>query len=62
MDMDSQGRIAEVTTQEGDTLVFGEMMFEWTELDAAPGDYVVGFQIEDLDGNVTGVYGEVLVE
>jgi hypothetical protein len=62
MDLDQQGKVAKVATQEGGTLVFADQMFTWEELDAAPGEYIVGFIIEDLDGNANEVYERVIVE
>ncbi len=62
MDLDQQGRVANVATQEGGTLTFGDQMFLWEELDAAPGQYIVGFIVEDLDGNAQEVYQTVTVE
>ena len=62
MDLDQQGKVAKVATQEGGTLVFGDQMFTWEEMDAAPGEYIVGFIIEDLDGNAYEVYEKVMVE
>ena len=40
---------------------FGNQQLAWKDLDAAAGPYVVGFLIEDLDGNVYPVYEEVRV-
>jgi hypothetical protein len=62
MDLDSQGRIVQVARQEGGTLTFGGQMFAWQELDAAPGGYIVGFIVEDLDGNGYEAYEQVMVE
>ena len=62
MDLDQNGRVAQVTTQTGASLTFGEQPFTWQELDAAAGDYIVGFIVEDLDGNSTEVYKPVRVE
>ena len=62
MDLDSQGRVKKIATQPGETLTFNDRTFEWKELDAAVGDYIVGFIIEDLDGNKTEVYRQVSVE
>ena len=62
MDLDQQGKVAQTATQQGGTLVFGEQMFTWEELDAAPGEYIVGFIVEDLDGNAYEVYERVVVE
>jgi hypothetical protein len=62
MDLDEQGRVVNQATEEGETLTFGEAMFTWSTLDAAPGDYVVGLIAEDLDGNKQQVYAQVTVE
>jgi hypothetical protein len=45
----------------GDTAVFGTQQLALIDLDAAAGPYVVGFLIEDLDGNVYPVYEQVRV-
>jgi len=50
-DLDERGHVAEVVSLDGGTLTFGDRMFTWKDLDAAPGAYVVGFVVEDLDGN-----------
>jgi hypothetical protein len=50
------GGSAEFATQEGNTVVFGDEVMTWEELDAPAGDYVVGFIVEDLDGNAYPVY------
>jgi hypothetical protein len=47
---------------EGKTLTFGNQPFKWEQLYAATGDYMVGFVIEDLDGNQYPVYTQVTVE
>jgi hypothetical protein len=62
MDLDQQGNVTEVTTQEGGTLTFRDQMFAWEELYAAPGNYIVGFIVEDLDGNAHEVYERIRVE
>ena len=62
MDLDGQGKVAQTATQAGGTLVFGDQMFTWEELDAAAGEYIVGFIVEDLDGNANEVYEKVTVE
>lgn len=36
--------------------------FTLRELDAAVGDYIVGFIVEDLDGNQTSVFTRLAVE
>jgi hypothetical protein len=60
-DLDAQGNISQAVRQEGGTLTFGDQMFEWVDLDAATGEYLVGFLVEDLDGNPTAVYENVTV-
>jgi hypothetical protein len=62
MDLDGQGKVVQTATQAGGTLVFGDQMFTWEELDAAAGEYIVGFIVEDLDGNANEVYEKVTVE
>jgi hypothetical protein len=62
LDLDQSGKVVQSATQEGGTLTFGDQMFTWKELDAAQGEYIVGFLVEDLDGNITEVYERVTVE
>jgi hypothetical protein len=62
LDLDAQGNVVQTASQEGGTLTFGDAMFAWKDLDAAPGPYIVGFVVEDLDGNTREVYGQVTVE
>ena len=51
LDLDAQGNVTGSATQLGDTLTFGDQPFIWKELDAAAGPYVLGFSVQDLDGN-----------
>jgi hypothetical protein len=64
MDLDpaGQGGVTEMATQEGKTLTFGPETFTWKTLDAAAGDYVIGFIVEDLDGNSYESYTPVKVQ
>jgi hypothetical protein len=52
----------EYRTEPGDTLVFGDVAWSVTELQAPAGDYVLGIQAEDLDGNLVEQYDTVTVE
>ncbi|MBK8985776.1 MAG: hypothetical protein IPM39_06790 [Chloroflexi bacterium] len=61
LDLDASGEVVETTYQDGGTLTFGDQMFTWQELDAAVGEYVVGFIVEDLDGNTYEAYTDVTV-
>jgi hypothetical protein len=62
LDLDSAGNVSAVAKQEGNTLTFSADPFTWEELDAAAGEYVVGFMVEDQDGKSTDVYTKVTVE
>jgi hypothetical protein len=61
IDLDASGRPTEQVTQSGGTLTFGDSMFTWQELDPAPGPYILGFIVTDLDGNPTEAYTQVVV-
>jgi hypothetical protein len=62
MDLNAQGGKEGIATQEGKTLTFGTEAFTWKTLDAAVGDYVIGFIVEDLDGNSYESYAAVEVQ
>jgi hypothetical protein len=62
MELGSGGSAAEISYETGDTLTFHEESFHWEEIYAAAGVYVVGFIIEDLEGNTYPVYTQVTVE
>lgn len=63
LDLDAQGNVTGAATQLGDTLTFGEQRFTWKEMDAAAGQYVVGFSVQDLDGNAAATaFTQVTVE
>lgn len=61
MDLDDQGGVVQSVRLPGATLTFGDTMFTWEVLDAAAGPYVVGFIIEDLDGNSQVVFQPITV-
>ncbi|MGE5248874.1 MAG: clostripain-related cysteine peptidase [Bacteroidota bacterium] len=48
--------------EQGKTLTFGSQPMKWEQLYAAQGDYVVGFIVEDLDGNQYPVYTQIAVQ
>jgi hypothetical protein len=62
LDLDANGQATGIADQPGDTLTFGDTPFTWKTLDAAAGDYVVGFIVEDLDGNQFPTYTNVTVK
>ncbi len=61
LDTNEQGQPATVATQQGKTLTFGKQTLTWKELDAAAGDYVIGFIVQDLDGNSYEAHTSVTV-
>lgn len=61
LDLDAQGNGVQSSRKDGKTLTFGDTMFTWEVLDAAAGPYVVGFIVEDLDGNSQVVYQPITV-
>jgi hypothetical protein len=52
----------QIVYENGETLVFGAEPWTWEQLFAAQGEYVVGFIIEDLDGNQSPVYTQITVQ
>lgn len=61
MDLDASGNVTGIVKEESQTLTFGEEPFRWVELYAAAGEYVVGFIVEDMDGNQYPVYTDITV-
>jgi hypothetical protein len=61
LDLASDGSVRETVYQQGGTLTFGSQPFTWEQLYAAQGEYIVGFIIEDLDGNQYPVYTQITV-
>jgi len=51
LDLNNNGEVISRALQDGSTLTFSDRMFTWETLDAAAGEYVLGFVVEDLDGN-----------
>lgn len=62
LDLDSSGNVIAVSTSEGDVLTFGSKPFRWMQEYLPAGDYLVGFLVADLDGNVTPVYQTITVQ
>jgi hypothetical protein len=61
MDVDANGQVSGIVKEAGTTLTFGSEPFTWVQLHAAPGEYVVGFIAEDLDGNQYPAYAQISV-
>ena len=62
LDLDSTGKVLGVINQPGKTLTFGEAPFSWGSLEAPQGEYLLGFLVEDLDGNTFPVFTQVFVQ
>ncbi len=62
MDVDSNGNVTGIVKENGKTLTFGAQPFKWVQLYAAQGQYLVGFIVEDLDGNQYPVYTTITVK
>jgi hypothetical protein len=61
MDVDADGHVTGIAKEKGKTLTFGSGPLKWVTLEAAAGQYVVGFIVEDLDGNQYPVYTQINV-
>jgi hypothetical protein len=62
LELDSQGNVAQAVYEEGDTLTFGgDASFSWEEVYAPAGEYLVGFLVSDLDGNISQAYTRITV-
>jgi hypothetical protein len=61
MDLDDQGRVVKNAQEKGKTVTLGDDPLTWVDLDAAAGEYIVGFIIEDMDGNQYPAYATVQV-
>lgn len=62
LDVDSNGHVTGTAKEQSRTLTFGDQPFTWVQLYAAAGDYVIGFIVEDLDGNQYPVYTRITVQ
>jgi hypothetical protein len=59
--LDNSSGNMQIAYEQGQTFTFGAEPFKWEQLYAAAGNYMVGFVIEDLDGNQYPVYTQVTV-
>jgi hypothetical protein len=62
MELDSNGAVSQVVYEDGDLLTFGVAGFKWEQVYAPAGEYLVGFLVSDLDGNLTQSYTQISVE
>lgn len=62
MDLGTSGKATDIVPVDGETLTFGDDMFRWEEIYAAAGMYVVGYIVDDLDGNAYPGYAQIRAE
>ena len=62
IDLNENGQVADVAHQEGGVVTFSDQLFTWEEMYAAPGEYIVGYMVQDLDGQAYPVYESVAIE
>jgi hypothetical protein len=62
LDLNERGTVEQTVRLAGGTLTFGDETFAWEALDAAAGQYIVGFIVQDLDGNAYESFEVVTVE
>jgi hypothetical protein len=61
MELDPSGSVTRVVYEAGDTITFGASGLEWEQVYAPDGQYIVGFIVSDLDGNLKTAYTQVIV-
>jgi len=61
LELDSTGEINQIVFEDGDTITFTESAFAWEQVYAPEGEYLVGFLVGDLDGNLKEAYTRVSV-
>ena len=62
MELDSNSNVKQTVWEQGDTLTFGSASsITWEEVYAPEGDYLVGFLVADLDGNLSQAYTRIAV-
>ncbi|MGB4595991.1 MAG: clostripain-related cysteine peptidase [Anaerolineaceae bacterium] len=62
LDLNANGQVTGTSYDDGETLIFGTSAWTW-KLEYAPeGQYLVGFLVGDLDGNLTPAYTQIAVK
>ncbi len=62
VNLNSSGQPQQAYQEYGDVLTFGNKMFTWEEVYAAPGEYRIGLLVQDLDGNKSQSTATIQVE
>jgi hypothetical protein len=62
MEVDSSGAVSQTVYEDGDTLTMTDVGFAWEQVYAPAGQYIVGFMVSDLDGNLKQAFTQVTVQ
>lgn len=62
LELDPSGNVTGAIYEEGKTLTFSNTAFTWETVYTPYGDYLVGFLVSDLDGNLTPAYTQLTVQ
>ncbi len=62
LELDNNGNVTQTVYEQGETITFSGLPFEWVQVYAPAGEYLVGFLVSDLDGNTQEVYTQITVE
>ncbi len=62
LELDANGNVANVVFEDGETITFGLSPVTWVQAYAPAGEYLAGFLVSDLDGNLTQRYTNMTVE
>lgn len=62
LELDDSGNISRVVYEDGETLIFSDTAFIWESVSAPDGNYLVGFLVSDLDGNMKQAYTQLSVQ
>jgi len=61
LELDSSGNISQVIYEDGDTVTFTDKPLIWEQVYAPSGEYLIGFLVSDLDGNLNQAYTKIIV-
>jgi len=61
LDLDASGKVSGTSYTDGETLTFGTEPFAWEQVYAPAGQYLVGFLVSDLDGNIIPAHTQIEV-
>ena len=62
LDLDASGKVSGTSYSDGETLTFSTEPFAWEQVYAPAGQYLVGFLVSDLDGNIVPAYTQIEIK